>query len=266
MADLPLDTQELSIPPNSRSNKSQSGSRSYRDEDWPMDSFQITATTPLLNRSSDENLSHRRCRLPKFKPILLILIFGGILGLTGIYSVFSFSRHLKPCNDHFLIMFIRHSEKDLQNGISKLGHCRARMIASLFNGKTFPEPQILATWAPGSHRLSLRGIQTFIPISHKLHIDINTYKNSKHKEMMDDIVARACGRTVLIAWHHNSPSIGDLLLDLGVNLNVASGLFLKYGRDYDAVWMVRYNGENLAPNITMGSEGLGMNPCESLEV
>jgi len=47
---------------------------------------------------------------------------------------------------------------------------------------------------------------------------------------------------------------------LGVDYDVANGFFAKYGNDFNAVWMVNYYGENLAPNITV-VEGVGENPC-----
>lgn len=269
MLDLPQVTQELSTSQNSNSNKSLSWFRFNRDEGWLTDSFQINSTTPLLSKSCDESPRQGRSirsRLPKFKPVLPILIFGIVIGVTGIFSLFSYRIHIKPCNDHFLIMIIRHAEKNKGNGVSTSGKCRADLIPSLFNGKTLPEPQLLFTFAPSSKRPSLRGLQTLLPISDTLNIEINAWTSSKYENMLENILAWACGRTVLIAWHHNFPNIENIVVDLGVKDDVASSLFAMYSTDYDAVWMVSYNGENVAPNITIKSEGLGKHPCKSLDV
>ena len=47
-----------------------------------------------------------------------------------------------------------------------------------------------------------------------------------------------------------------------MDYDVANGLFAKYGKDFNAVWMVNYNGENLAPNITVLLESFSENPCK----
>jgi len=268
MLDLPQVTQEVSTSQNTNSNKSLSWFRYNRDEGWLTDSFQINSTTPLLSKSCDESPRQGRSirsRLPKLKPALPIFIFGLVIGVTGIFSLFSYG-NIKTCNDRFMLMFVRHCEKNKGIGISSRGKCRADLMPSLFNGKTLPEPQMLATFAPSIKRPSLRGVETLLPISNKLNIEINTWTSSLYENMLEYVLARACGRTVLIAWHHNVPNILNITLDLGVNYDVANGLFAIYGKDYNAVWMVSYNGENIAPNITIKSEGLGKNPCKSLEV
>jgi len=265
MVHLPEVTQEWSTPTNPDSTKFLSERGYNEDEDWLLDNFKIASSTPLLKPSGGELIGRTRyirSMLHKFPPAFPILMFGLAIGICGIFSLFSFRRHLKPCSDHFLIMFIRHVEKNEQNGISTLGKCRAKLLPSLFNGKNFPKPQILVTYAPSVNRPSLRGIQTLLPISEKLDLDLNTWTTSQYQKMLDNILAQACGRTVLIAWHWNYPDIEDLVVELGVSQEIASRFSAKDGRNYDAVWMLSYKGENVPANLTIKLEGLGINPCQ----
>jgi len=142
-----------------------------------LDSFQIDSSTPLLNTSRGESkvwTRSLRAMLRKFPPALPFLLFGLVIGISGIFSLFPLRRYLKPCSEHFTVMIIRHVEKDLEDGISSKGQCRANLLPSVFNGETLPEPQILVTYIPSVNRPSLRGIQTLLPISDNLNLNLNT--------------------------------------------------------------------------------------------
>jgi len=263
MVHLPEVTQEWSTPPKPDSKKYLSELGLVEEEDWLLDNFKVSSTTPLLKQAGGERVQNTRSirsLLRKFPPAFPILIFGLIIGICGIFSLFSFRRHLKPCSDKFLIMIIRHVEKNQQATVSPLGKCRAKRLPSLFDGKIFPKPEILVTYGPSLNRPSLRGIQTLLPISEKLGLNLNTWTTWQYREMTDNILAQACGRIVLVAWHVNYPGIGILLGEFGVSLEIASRFPAK-SNCYDDVWMLSYSGEN-APNLTVMSEGLGKNPCE----
>jgi len=240
---------------------------SWNDEDGMLDEIQIDSSAPLLNVVRSKIPDERRsycAKLRKVSPALPILLFGLVIGISGIFSLLTVTKDFKPCSEHFTVMIIRHVEKNLHEGISSEGQCRANLLPSVFNGETLPEPQILVTYIPSVNRPSLRGIQTLLPISDQLNLNLMTWTNSHYQEMLQDIIARACGRTVLVAWHDNYPSIENMVVDMGVNQSVASAFASQYGGNYDAVWILNYYfGLNVTTNLTIELEGLGRNPCDS---
>jgi len=266
MLTLPQIAGEWITPPTPKPGK-YSSEFSWNDEDGMFDKIQIDSSSPLLSvpRSKSPNERRSPCaRLRKTWRALPILSFGLLIGISGIFSLFSFTKHFKPCSDHFTVMIIRHVEKNLYEGISSVGRCRANLLPSVFNGETLPEPQILVTYVPSTNRPSVRGIQTLLPISDQLNVNLLTWTDSHYREMLHDIIARACGRTVLVAWHDNYPGIENLVVGMGVNQSVASAFTAQYGGDYDAVWILNYYfAENVTTNLTIELEGLGRNPCDS---
>jgi len=241
------------------------------------DRFQLT--TPVLTGSSEredyyngetENLTNdRSSRSRKFCAKLPIILFGLLIGLPSLISICFLNTQPKPCRKSSLVMVMRHAEKPEESdngmGISEEGKCRAKMLPSLFNGERFPKPKKLFTFIPTEGRRSLRGLETLLPISQQFNIPIYTYKSKDYVQMVHDIQSHLCGDTLLLVWHHNNPSIGDLLVGFGVNELIARNLFELYMKNYDAVWMVDFanNGTRMDTKLTVEFQGLGMDPCKN---
>jgi len=124
-------------------------------------------------------------------------------------------------------------------------------------------PEMLFTYIPTSGRSSLRGLETLMPMSIELNIPIFTYKSVDYIRMLEDIKSRVCGRTILIAWHHNPPGIRDIVFELGVSEDIVSAFFMLYAEDYDVVWTIDYvrDGTIFVANLTIKFQGLGNDPC-----
>jgi len=255
--------------------------------DYLSDDDKLIPTTPILNKWIREGSSSPKpseswsldesLKLSIFSTInesyfesrnfsyLVILLFGLLVGIPCLLSLV-FIIQTKPCDEHSQLMIIRHAEKpDTGDDISREGECRAMKLSSCFNGDNLQIPDMLFTYIPTSERSSLRGLETLLPISKKLSIPIYTYRSVDWIRMLDDIRTRICGKTLLLAWHHNAPGIRDIALEFGVNKDLVSAFTMLYAENYDVVWMIDYasDGEVVVANLTMEFQGLGINPCKA---
>jgi len=257
------------------------GSNSRKSDIWAEDrgvGHNLSPRTPLLSgwkspqhstRSKTgepriANTLSKACWFWKSPSFCATLFFGIVVCLTAGITIFSMRRYFEKCTTPSLLMITRHAEKpDIGVGLSNSGACRANMLPSLFNGEIFPEPDMLYTFSPTKGRPSRRGVETLLPISKKLNLPISSFKSALYGEMLVDIKANACGKTVLLIWHRNRPNIGALALKFGVETEIVSIDSALYIEDYDAIWMIEYEeqGGKLLTNLTIKSERLGKHPC-----
>jgi len=219
-------------------------------------------TTPLFS----DGRSPKACWCRKFLSLRGAIMCCLVICLTAGFTIFSMRWYFEKCNKcnrPSLLMMVRHGEKPHKgDGLSTIGLCRAEKFLSLFNGEIFPKPDLLYTWAPSEGRPSRRGVETLLPLSQELNIPITTYKNHLYEKMLADILENDLGKTALLAWHHNTPNIGELALAFGVDQEAVNKYYATL-KDYDAIWWIEfaYQGNKLLTNLTIKSEGLGTSIC-----
>jgi hypothetical protein len=173
--------------------------------------------------------------------------------------------HAKPCGKHSLLMIIRHAEKPAGGDwLSSDGRCRARKLSSCFNDDHQKKPDMLLTYIPTSERSSMRGLETLLPLSKEIDIQIYPYKTADYVKMSEYIRTRICGRTSLLVWHHNPPGIADIAREFGLNETIVEHYVERFAQDYDVVWMIKYisNGKKVVANLSMEFQGFGIEPCK----
>lgn len=158
------------------------------------------------------------------------------------------------------IVIIRHAEKPKEGPeLSEIGHQRANLLPMYFDKNTtlteFGKPAALYAAAPAKAGDSLRCIQTVIPLSAHLHLEINEHytKNQIH-ELKENILSNPIyfGRTVIICWDH----LGIPLLAKLFGAVESPATWDK--NIYDRTWVMRFGKKesiqfiNLPQNLLPG--------------
>jgi len=141
-----------------------------------------------------------------------------------------------------LVMIIRHGEKPDENApvkdkdLSPQGRERSHALVKVFGkDKEFPKPDVLIAARHSKH--SNRSAETINPLAAALGKKIDaTYDEEDYAKLARAILTerKYAGKTILIAWHHNS--IPPLAHALG-----AKDAPDKWkGKSFDRVWELRF--------------------------